>query len=246
MDNNFKILLKKFDNIYNQGLITSGSNLKNGAGITFEKLLGETGGDFCYPDFKGIEIKVIRSYTDATIDLLSITPESKYLFTTQWLTEKYGYPDSSFTHKKCLKGDVYCNEAKQIGRNYKFKLKINRNEKKILLQVYTRGGFFLNEDVFWLFDDIKKRIETKLNKMAVISHHRYSRKNIYYYTYDKIELYTLKSFDNFINMIENGKVCISFKTGYYKSGKYIGKFHDHGTSFKINKENLPLVFNRIY
>ena len=130
--------------------------------------------------------------------------------------------------------------------NYKFKLKIEKDKEIIRLEIFTRGGTFLNDEVFWCFDDIKKRLEIKLNQLALITHHTYYSNKKYYYTYDSIQLYSLKSFENFISMIEKGVVYISFKTGYYKSGKYYGKFHDHGTSFKVVKKDLNLLFDKIY
>jgi hypothetical protein len=55
-------------------------------------------------------------------------------------------------------------------------------------------------------------------------------------------MYKLTNFNNFLNCVENGTIFVTFKTGVYKKGKYTGKFTDHGTSFRICKNNITELF----
>ena len=63
-----------------------------------------------------------------------------------------------------------------------------------------------------------------------------------YYYYHTINFYKLRDFDTFINLIEKGIIEISFKIGYYKTGKRMGNIYDHGTDFSINIGNINVDF----
>ena len=43
---------------------------------------------------------------------------------------------------------------------------------------------------------------------------------------------------------DTGTIYVTFKYGIYKSGIHKGEYHDHGTSFKISKKNLKLLFTK--
>ena len=237
-------LLEKFKYIESQGYIKSESRNKNYLGILFEKLLGSTGGEFSIPDFRDIEIKVIRKYEYAEFDMFNSSPDGKYITPTQWLSENYGYPDKDYRKIKVLKGDVYGNKLTNIGVYYKYKLYINYNESRIYLQIYDSNSL-INQDIYWDFDSLQERLERKLNKIAIIGFNKKYIDDSYFYHYNNIKIYKLKSFELFLKCIENGIIYVTFKTGVNKSGKNVGKFRDHGTSFRISKSNMKFLFDEI-
>ena len=242
----FEELIKKFQKINSMGYVESAVKSKNGAGITLEKLLDSSGSDFCFPDYKGIELKAIRDFSDASFDLFNSTPDSNQVFSTQWLAEKFGYPDKDFKDKNVFKGDIFGNKMNKIGLFNYYKLKVDHENRKIVLEIYDYKKVLINSDVYWDFEDVKKKLELKLTKLALVTTNKIYSKGNYYYLYKNIKCYTLKSFDVFLKLIENGVVYVTFKTGIFKSGIHIGNFHDHGTSFKISKKNLELLFNKVY
>lgn len=246
MSNNFEILLKKFNNIKKQGYIKSITTSKNGCGITLEHLLNASGGDFCIPDFEGIELKAIRDYKYADFDLFNASPDGKYVFPTQFIAEKYGYPDKDYKDIKVFKGDIFGNRLNKIGLFNHFKLKVDKENKKIILEIYNYNKILINSDIYWDFDTIQSKLERKLKNLAIITVDKLYSNKEYYYFYKNIKMYTLKSFETFINLIDEGIIFITFKTGVAKSGKYTGKFQDHGTAFRISKHNIEKLFNVIY
>lgn len=246
MDSDFKTLLDKFYEIHNLGYVKSINNYKNGAGFTLEYYLGEYGADFPIPDYRGIELKAIRSYSYASFDLFNSGPDGKYVYPTQWLSSKYGYPDNDYKNIKIFKGDVKGNCLGKIGLFYKFSLHVDYSKKRITLVVYDWNNVLVNNEIYWDFDTLKEKLERKLSKLALIDVDRVHSSGCYYFYYEKIRFYKLKSFDIFLRLIEEGKVYLTFKTGVYKSGGKKGKFHDHGTAFKIAKPDLELLFDRIY
>ena len=71
-----------------------------------------------------------------------------------------------------------------------------------------------------------------------------TEKKIEYY-YRNIQFYELKSFDEFINLIEKGIIGISFKISIKKNKNSIGKTYDRGTDFSILEKDIPLLFDSI-
>ena len=51
-----------------------------------------------------------------------------------------------------------------------------------------------------------------------------------------------RTFEKFINLLEQGKIRITFKVSIYKKGKKKGKNYDHGTGFDIKEEDLLQLY----
>lgn len=58
-------------------------------------------------------------------------------------------------------------------------------------------------------------------------------------------IFELRDTQTFFNLIEQGKIRITFHIGVFYSGKRYGQIHDHGTSFEIKEQDLDLLFNKI-
>lgn len=246
MKNEINELIKKYSRIKKEGYIKSHVPYKNGAGITLENLLGSSGADFCIPDYNGIEIKAIRDYPYAEFDLVNISPDGSHYYPSQWIANNFGYPDKDFKDIKIFKGNINAVRLTKIGLFYYFKLRIDRTLKKVFIQVFNYNKEFINEDIYWDFDSIEKKLNQKLNYLALFNVKKLYSNNSYYYFYEKMNIYTLNNFEYFLNSLENGKIFVTFKTGVFKSGKYIGHFQDHGTAFRITKNNIESLFKKIY
>ena len=61
----------------------------------------------------------------------------------------------------------------------------------------------------------------------------------------KSQIYKLKNFDTFIDLLEKGLIKVSFKVGVFKDPKRLGKIHDRGTAFSIENKNINMLFNLI-
>lgn len=242
--NTVQLLKRKFKEINSKGYIKSINNNKNSSGLTLEYQLESTGGDFNIPDFYEIEIKAIRQYRFANITLFNSGPDGKYVTPTQWLSENFGYPDKDYKNTKVFKGDVYANKNNAIGRFFTYKLKVDRNQKRIILQIYNSYGKLLNSDLYWDFDSLEEKITRKLKKIAIFEFSKKIVDNIYYYKYTTCNIYRYTNFERFLKCVENGIIYVTFNTGVNKSGPYIGKFSDHGTAFRVSKNNICKMFDR--
>ena len=245
IDNDFKQLAQVFENIKSKGFVKSVTEFKNGAGITLESLLN-CGSTFCFPDYNGIEIKAVKNYYDSEFDLFNLTPDSNHVFSTQWLSNRFGYPDKVYKNIRVFKGNVYANKLNKIGLFYSYRLRIDYNIERIILDIYNYKQEVINSNVYWDFKYIKEKLELKLNKLAIITFDKIYTKGSYYYYYKHLKMYKLKSFERFLELIENGTIFVVFKTGVNKNGRLAGVFQDHGTSFKISKANLENLFDKVY
>ena len=241
-----KILIQKFRLLKDKGIVESVINYKHGSGITLEKFLGANAGDFPIPDFRDIELKAVREYPYANITLFNSGPDGSYVCSTQWLAEEFGYPDKDYRDINVLQSSVRGTEFNKVGLFYFFSLRIDRKRERIILNIYGQDKKLISEDIYWDFDTLEEKLKRKVSKLAIVDVRTYYSGGKYYFLYDRIRLYHLKSFDIFVDMIEKGIVYITFGVGIVKSGKYKGKLRDHGTSFMIQKNNLDKLFKRIY
>lgn len=59
-----------------------------------------------------------------------------------------------------------------------------------------------------------------------------------------MKIYKLKSFDTFLDLINQGKIRIDIQLGVFRSGSKIGQEHDHGISFGIRECDLLKLYDR--
>jgi hypothetical protein len=243
--NNFlKELESKFKEIKELGWVKSIQKGHGGIGVTFEDLLGIENNSLEIPDYNGIEIKTKRDYSKSFITLFNMTPTGKYYHEIERLLNEYGYPDINDTKFKVLNNSVISNRRTCIGTNYQFMLKVDKIERKIYLCIFDKLGYLIEKNIYWDFDLIKEKLYRKMKIIALISATRKFINKDEYFKYYKMEIFYLKDFETFINLIEDGIIRINFKIGVFKNGKRIGQIHDHGTSFNIKKEDFNKLYNK--
>lgn len=235
-------LKEEFIKIKKMGYIKCQSNGYGGIGNTLENLLNIKTGNFEIPDYYDIELKTRTKNSKFAITLFSCVPDGPLLFETKRLKDKYGYPDRILKKFKVLNGSVYGNKRNNIGIKYSFKLKVDWNNKKLFLEVYDIFGIKIENQVFWDFETLETKLLRKLKILALISASKKKYKDDIYYNYYKMDIYLLKNFNTFLNLIEEGVISVSFKLGVYRKGKNIGDMYDHGTSFNIYERDIEKLF----
>lgn len=223
--------------------IESKSKGNSAVGITLESLLNKETENFEIPDYKGIELKAKCSKRESYITLFSATPDS-YLFQIKRLQQKYGYPDSDLPQFNIFNLSIYGNKKIKANNHY-FKLYVDRKNKNIVLRIYNKQKELIDEETKWSFDILKEKLERKLNYLALVHADRKFEHNIVYFKYKDITLYKLNSFDNFLWMIENGMIKVTFRIGVYKNNYRYGNIYDHGTAFSINERDITRLFDEI-
>ena len=90
------------------------------------------------------------------------------------------------------------------------------------------------------------KLERKLNYLCFVHADTYYSNSQLYVKYNNDNYYKLKSFGRFIELIEEGKISVTFRIGVFNSGRKKGQIHDHGTTFSIEEKDLESLFDRIY
>lgn len=245
MEESIKLLLKKFYEIRKMGYIKTTRGGSTGIGKTFEDLLGKEEDRSSNPDFYGIEIKTKLVNSDKYTTLFNQTPQGKEEFEIKRLVKKYGYPDKTMKDYKILNATVYGNCLSCIADKYLMGLIIDYKQRKIFLKVINMNMELLENYVFWSFDELEKRLNKKLKYLAVVNASKRYTHSIAHYHYKSIDFYTLKDFDTFLKLIEQGIICITFHIGVVKNGDHRGEIHDRGTSFRIKECDLTKLFDKI-
>lgn len=247
MKENFKKLYNEFLNIKKKEWIKGSSNGQGNVGITFEVELGKERENFPIPDYEGIEIKTSlkRKGLPGNITLFSATPDGPCIFQTQILKEKYGWSDKILPEYKIFYATLNGNKYTKVNKNFYMKLEVDRKEKRVYLKVCDSNFRKIERECFWDFSSLEEKLLRKLKYLAYVEAEKKTINNEQYFKYNSINFYQLKSFEQFLHLLEIGKIKLCFKVGIYRSGIKKGKTYDHGTGFIINKGYLYLLYDKL-
>jgi len=195
-------LKKEFEKIKKKGYIKSSRKGPTGIGKTFEDLLEKEEDQNDTPDYCGIEIKTKLNYSPSFTKLFNATPLGKHEFEIKYLLQTYGYPHKLNKEWKVLQTSLYTKQLNNIGSKYYGILEINRLEKKIFLKIINNSLNCIEKNTYWTFDTLEKRLLKKLKYLAIVKANKRIINNEIYYHYYSLNIYTLKDFDTFLNLIE--------------------------------------------
>ena len=239
-------LKEKFIKIRDKGWIKSKRNDSSGIGYTFEQLLNIEENSFFIADYEEIEIKTHRTNSMEKIHLFRLTPDGDYLFPIKSIIEELGYTDKKNKKFKVFRKRFNSIHFTRINNNTFAKIEVKRKQKKIsfiIVRNHKRYPLYIS----WSFEELEKRINLKIKNLAIIEAESFISKinGKEYFLYSKYSLYRIKSFEKFIELIENGMITISFNIGYHKEENKLGMIKDHGTSFSINLNNINNLYDLI-
>lgn len=243
MTKDFNKLLNEFRIIAKKRWIQSQYTGHGTIGLTFEKELGKKIDTEYSPDYNGIELKCTTRFSRFPISLFSIAfdgPTNKEIVR---LNETYGNYDKDFKNKKTLIRKIRCKELSLLNNYY---LSLEIIEDKLFLCVYDKNKKLIEKESYVYLDTIKKHLNTKINQLAIIKASKKKIDNIEYFRYYLITLYTLKSFDTFLNLLNEGEIEITINSRINKTGITAGRYYNKNLVFQIKKSNIEKLFNKIY
>lgn len=240
-----KIFIEKFKNISKKGWIAN-ANFKSwgSMGLTFEKEIGKSADSKYLPDFNNIEIKCCSYFSNYPLYLFTIAFDGPGENEIQRIADKYGYYDKDYNDKKVIFRKI----TNKINQNNKYNFFFEFDSKKelIYLSIYDNVGALIERESYINISTIKHHLETKLQKMAIISVTKKTINNELYFKYFKMSLYKIKKIDIFFDLIKNGTLEISIISRISKSGKDKGRYRNKNIVFAIPKENINKLFDRYY
>lgn len=222
-------LIKDLKKIKQQGYIKTHRAHDTGVGKTLEDLLHLRENNFRVPDFGEIELKAKRIGSASMLTLATKSPEPKGV--NRVLFENYKYRDKTGSY--CLHSTVYGSRVNPQGLRMVLvgdKL-VPQNRKKI--EAYYPLSFFddvlksKSDKILLVFAEIKGKPRTKNERFHYVEAHL---------------LWGLNK-NKLASAIKNDKLKVDIRIGVYRSGKNKGKYHDHGTGFRINKRDFLHLFD---
>lgn len=223
------LLKKKLKVIEKMGFVPTRRVHDTGIGQTLEYLLGIEENNFSLPDIGDIELKAKRIESDSMLTIATKSPLPKGI--NKILFNRYKYLDKE--KKYNLHSTVYGS------RKNKQSFQIIFDRSKLLL----KNKYNIN--AYWpisVFDDVLKVKSDKiLFVLAETKGERKSSKEKFHY----IEAYLLSrlNINKFKSAVKKDRLKIDIRIGTYGSGKNKGKYHDHGTGFRINKRDFLHLFD---
>lgn len=224
-----KKLKKQLEEIKERGFIKTHRFHDNGIGKTLEDLLGVEENNFQLPDVGDVELKAKRIDSNSMLTIATKSPEPRG--SNKILFEEYKYLDSEGHYN--LHSTVYGS------RKNSQSFQVSFEDNKLFLRNKN------NIEVYWpisIFDDVlKAKSDTILLVFAETRGESKSPNEEFHYT----EAYLLSNLNinKFRSAIEEDKLKIDIRIGSFRSGKNKGKYHDHGTGFRIKKQDFLCIFD---
>jgi len=222
-------LIKKLKEIKNKGFIKTHRAHDTGVGKTLEDLLRIKENNLRLPDVGDIEMKAKRIGSESMLTIATKSPEPKGV--NKILFENYKYKDEEGQYN--LHSTVYGSRLNPQG------LKIIVVDNKLVLKNKK------NIEAYWplsIFDEVLKSKSDKiLLVFAETKGERKTEDEKFHYT----EAYFLFDLNikKFESAIKKNRLKVDIRIGVFRNGKDKGKYHDHGTGFRINKRDFLHLFN---
>ncbi len=227
-------LIKEFNKIKQKNWIKGRTNNYNESGLLLEYLLIKENNNNPWADTNKLEIKT-KIKNNNHITLFSLEPNSDFC-EIEKIKTKYNKEKEYFNYK------LYGNKFTEIN-NYDFKILISYREKRIYICICKNYKLY-EKKVYWTFTYLQKRLIEKLDTLMLINVEKKSIEGNFYYKYTDYKLYKNIIFNNFLKLIDNGKIEIKFNVGKHKGHYKNGKFHNHGTAFIIDKNFLDFLYEK--
>jgi hypothetical protein len=240
---NKDLIVSEFMRIKSLGYVKSSrpNNRDGGIGNTFEDHLGVQENNLREADFEGFEIKSKRQFNTSYLTLFSKSPTHP-VGANGILKDKFGeYRDPNFSQLKKLYASIFGHRESLVYEKYLMKLDVVYPSKILNLKVKDE---FQNsyDDVSWSFVELAQA-SSKMKHLFVVFATEKTINGETYYHYQNAEIYLNFNFDKFLKSIENGKIMFDIRIGVHKTGKNFGKAHDHGSGFRVKKENISELYD---
>jgi len=239
-------LKKRLLEIKEMGWIKSRRKHDTGVGKTFEELLGVKENNIQLPDIGGIEVKSSREYTESLVTLITFEPPLDYRninWTLGSLVSNFGQTGSEYggsVFHITIRASRYTNNVQQ------FKLEIKKVAGEEMICIITKKKFKpvnsrlpSNVVACYPIKEIIDRIRRKLSGcLLVIEAESQKFDNTEKFKLKNAKLYVGFSVRQFIELVKRDKILLDIRFGRYSDGRP----HNHGTAWRIKKENIPELY----
>lgn len=238
-------LINRFRAIKNMGFVKSSRTHNTGIGKTFEDLAGIKENNKAAPDYGHIEVKTYRSDSDSCVTLFSKNPDQPKRV-NRVLREKFGYKDANFDIN-VLHVSFFATTYNTVRSNYSFKLIPDDAEEKLRISIQSlQTGSLVPLDIFFKYETIRKAVTLKTNHLLLVGATRRQGASGEEFHFNRMKLLRGSGYSRFMELLRDGKIQFDVRLGIYGSGKNIGKHHDHGSAFRIDRRDASSFFSIIH
>lgn len=226
---NLQEIIKKLLAIKKMGFVRTHRSNDTGIGKTLEDLLGIEENNLRLPDVGEVELKAKRIDSQSMLTLATKSPEPKGI--NKVIFEKYKYKDSDGYYN--LHSTVYGSRLNPQG------FKIKSNKGKLVLENRERIN------CYWPISMFHDVLVSKSNIILLVFAETKGERKTLNEQFHFVEAYLLSDLDNnkFNRAIKEDMLKIDIRIGVYRTGDNKGKYHDHGTGFRIHKRDFLKLFN---
>lgn len=238
-----ELIVERFLQVRNLGFVKSRRKNNTGIGKTFEDYIGVVENNIDEPDLFGYEIKSHREETASYITLFTKSPNfpSRANF---YLKDRFGVPYDDNPALKKLHTSMFASRFNTFGSGLSFRLVNDRMCGIVKIGVYdVVSKELIDDSVGYTYDCLEKVLKKKLKDLFYVTAERKFIDEDEYFFFSKAEIYSNPSIDKFLELLDRGLIMFDIRIGSYKSGRNIGKAHDHGSGFRILESNLRLLFS---
>lgn len=223
-------LVSELKRIKNLGYVKTTHAHQGGVGNTLETLLRVPENNLRLPDIGDIEIKAKRFNSKSMLTLSSRAPLPKGV--NRVLFEAYKYKrEGGYKLYSPVKGSrINSHGLRVIVQNTKL---ILINPKKI--------------EAFWVLEKLDDIFKEKSSKIVLVLAKTKGELGDVNEKFHYEEAYLLSGVDlkRTQDAIKNDKLKVDIRIGFDLTGKQAGKYHDHGTGFRIHKKDYLQLFNKV-
>lgn len=238
-----ELIVERFLQVRNLGFVKSRRKNNTGIGKTFEDYVGVVENNMDEPDLFGYEIKSHREETASYITLFTKSPNFPSR-ANSYLKDRFGVPYDDNPALKKLHTSMFASRFNTFGSGLSFRLVNDRMRGIVKIGVYdVVSKELIDDSVGYTYDCLEKVLKKKLKDLFYVTAERKFIDEDEYFFFSKAEIYSNPSIDKFLELLDRGLIMFDIRIGSYKSGRNVGKAHDHGSGFRILESNLRLLFS---
>ena len=242
MTNRKELIIDRFRKVKELGFVKSNRKNNTGIGKTFEDYVGVVENNIAEPDLYGYEIKSHRDSTGSYITLFTKSPNFPK-GANNLLKDRYGVPYDDNPGLKKLHTSMFANKGNTFNDNISFRLINDRVNRALMIGVFDITiGQLIDCSTGYTYNCLDKILHKKLTDLFYVSAERKYVGDTEFFHFNKATIYSKPSLEQFLLLVDKGLIMYDIRIGSYKSGRRIGKAHDHGSGFRILEGNLRLLF----
>lgn len=225
-------LLEKLRAIKEKGYVLTHRVGSTGVGKTLEDLLEIPENNIPGPNGVMIELKSTRKNAKSMITLFTKSPQPRGANSV--LLRLYGYPSKRGNDRLELHTTVNAVGYNTIRGNIGLKIGLFESQIQLL-------GPPPKAEVLGYYDKetLSKSFTRKLPRILFVKADCKGSGPSEQFWYNEAWLLSGFSFENFVNILRLGHICLDIRIGQYPDGRP----HDHGTGFRVQQSKLDLCFS---